>query len=178
MLVCTWCAVGLLMRACCHRLFESCPAHLCMSPSVLLSSSGPSRPRARNAACESPPVTAVTCRGASTRMLHRATLHVGLLLMLRKPKMHPGTSQYIRRSSSSPPHPPACPLQRPLSVCALSRTRDWGLRCRLICCIQLRVRTSTPAVACVPTCVASHATTTCDPHGEPWCRWRGRQREL
>jgi hypothetical protein len=74
MLVCTWCAVGLLMRARCHRLLESCPAHLSLTPSVLLSSPWSfAPPCARNAACESSRVTAVTRLGASTHMLHRAT---------------------------------------------------------------------------------------------------------
>ena len=42
MLVCTWCAEGLLLSLFCHRLLESCPVHRGTPLSVLLSSSGPS----------------------------------------------------------------------------------------------------------------------------------------
>ena len=157
MLVCTWCAVGLLMRACCHRLLESCPAHLCMSSSVLLSSSGPLRSCARNAECESLPVTAVTCRGASARMLHCSTLTVGLPLMLRSQNAPRDVPIYTPQLFIPLPHPPACPSQRPVGLCVESHER-LGPAVPFDMLHSVARENEHSCSSCVPTSVAPHVT--------------------
>ena len=101
---------------------------------------------ARNDACELPSVATVTLSGASTRVLHRFTLIVCLSLMLRSQDAPRDVPTYFPLLFI-PLHLASCPsLQAFISVCAFSRARDLNALCRLICCIQLRVRTSTTAV--------------------------------